>query len=464
VIGARELALPDKGVAEYEASARSIAAVVSADDVLLGQLLPCSPTAPGDEACFRAFAARLGRLAWRRTLSDAEIDLLTGVGMFAATHADVNDFRGGVREIISALLQSPNFVYLIEIGTPEPSDPKKRWLNDDELATRMSFFLLGETPDAATLDHADSHDLRDVDALRALAKDMVARPRARDAFADFYDELFRLRELEGLGKDQQLFPTWSPALAASMRLETLYFIHEIVWSRDADARELFTADYTFVDQTLADHYGMPAPAMGFALLPLAPMQARAGIVGHGSWLTRLSHPATTSPTRRGLFVRTALLCDEIPPPPPGVATELADDDGTPKTKKEKLAQHQQDPQCASCHVAIDNIGLALEHYDAIGRYRDDDGGMPIDSAMNADDLGTFASASELGQRLADDPRAMTCIVRSLFRGSMGHLETPGESASIEALEAAFEDGAFRVQDLLIELVSSPAFRLVADPK
>ncbi len=459
VIGGAELAVGDKAVTQYETSARAIASVVHQQG--LADLLPCTPSGPADEACFASFARALGRLVWRRPLDDQEVARLAGVGVASATHPDVNDFATGAGEIISALLQSPPFIYAVEIGVPQPSNPAKRWLDDYELVTRLSLFLLGRGPDAELLDAAEQRDLSDTAELEALARELVSRQGAEDALAIFFDELYRLRELAALGKDPDVYPAFNPQLAASMRLETLYLINDVVFARDADARELFTADYSYVDARLASLYGM-SPVDGFTKVSLP--DGRAGLLGHASWLTRMSHPASTSPTRRGLFVRTALLCDVIPPPPPGVATELPPPSDGPQTKKQQLAAHQQDPQCASCHVLIDNVGLALEHYDGIGAYRDDDQGPHLDSDMHIDAPRSSACAAALRPRPAADPRSMQCLVQNLFRGSMGHRETAGEQASIDAVEEAFAASGYRIRELLVALAVSPAFRMVGDPK
>lgn len=458
VIAAAQLALPASAVEQYEVSARAIA-----DAVIAAGIRPaCAPTTPNDRACMRSMVESLGFQAWRRPLTDDELDLVTDAAIAGATHPDVQSFDVGVGQAIATLLQSPHFLYIVELGE---GDGDRRWLTDYELVTRMSFFLLGATPDVPILEHARDHDLSDVEAVRELARDMLQDDRARGALERFFAARYRLEDLHDVSKNDELYPAFDGALATSMREETLRLIDDVVFERDADAREIFTADYTFVDARLAGLYGMTSPpTAGFSRVALPPTQKRSGVVGHASWLTRLSHPATTSPTRRGLFVRRAFLCDDVPPPPPGVETQLTPDDTVPKTKKEQLAAHQEDPVCATCHTLIDPIGLALESYDAIGAYREVDAGEPIDSASYVDDLGELSSASELGAILADDPRAMECFVLQLFRGAMGHLETDGERASIDALVAAFDASGNRIQDLVIEIVASPAFRMVGAPK
>jgi hypothetical protein len=309
-------------------------------------------------------------------------------------------------------------------------------------------------------------ELDSEDEIRALAEEMVKQPAARDALASFYAENWRLRELPDAAKNAQTFPDYSEELAASMREETLRLIEDVIWTRNADMHDLFTADYTFVDALLAKHYKIAAPAGGgFAKVTLPAEQTRSGMLGHSSILARFAHPTSTSPTKRGLFIQTALLCATIKPPPPGVVTDLPPDDpSVPKTMKQKLLDHQTDPGCASCHASMDPVGFALEMYDGTGAYRTNDNGLPLDTAADVGNLGTFDNAKELGQILATDPRTGRCLVINLLRQSMGHVEIEGETRSINDLDAAFGASGYKVQKLLVELTVSPAFRYVGDPK
>src|SRR5690606_28574839 len=204
-----------------------------------------------------------------------------------------------------------------------PDEPAHRVLSPLELATRMSFFLLGRTPDAALLAQAEAGELRTDAQVRAAARAMLRRAEARVSLATFYSELLRLRDLPGLSKNAALFPQFTPSLAESMAQETLRLVEEIVWEQDGDILGLLDAEYTHVDAELAALYGVPAPEdPGLSAVRLPDAQGRAGILGHASFLARFAHPAITSPTRRGLFIRTRLLCEVLAPPPPGIDTTL----------------------------------------------------------------------------------------------------------------------------------------------
>lgn len=462
-IGAAELAMPESAIDQLETSARAVAVAAVADRGTLGEHVPCVLEAQPTDACYRTVAIDLGRLAWRRPLATDEADALVKIA--AAARGWGGDFATGLQYELMAILQSPYFLYIVEVGEPG-DDPAVRTLTPTELAARLSFFLLGRTPDRELLAAAEAGELVTDDQVRAAATAMLARPEARATLATFYAELFQLRDIPGLAKNAELFPQFTPALAQAMQEETLRLVDDIVWQKDGDLRALLDADYTFVDPGLAALYGLPAPAgPGFSRARLPAEQGRAGLLGHAGFLARFAHPAETSPTRRGLFIRTKLLCEEVAPPPPGVDTSLPPDDPQqPQTMKEKLLQHMEDPNCKSCHAQLDPLGLALEHYDPIGSFRTLDQGLAIDASASVPDLGEFASARELGALLAADPRTTACVVKNFIRGSLGHIERLGERPAIDALEREFVAGDHRLQHLLVELAASPVFRAVGAPK
>jgi hypothetical protein len=468
-IAARKNALSDSAVSAYEKSARAVAAAAMKNKARIDKLAGCSPKSSVDAACHASFVARLGRLAFRRPLSDAEVTRYTALAKDIS--ADAGDFFVGVEATISAFLQSPRFLYMQEVGVPLPGKEgehgKRRKLTDQELLTRMSFFLLDTTPDETLLDLVEAEGLDTEEQIRFVASIMLERLEARAALSGFFAELYRTRELDALGKDATLYPSFSPSLARSMREGMLHVIEDVVWERDADVREIFTADYTFVNKELAALYGVAAPsgdAFGKVLLPKS--EQRDGLLGQPGILARFAHAATTSPTLRGKFVREKLLCQTIPPPPPDVLTTLPDDDPTqaPKTMKEKLSQHQNDPACSGCHKLMDGIGFAFERFDSIGRFRTEDQGVEIDPTTSTEGLGAFASPAELGAILGESPEVADCLVRNVYRNALGHLETKGELEELSAISATFAAKGFRMRDLLVDLVSSRAFRIVGVPE
>lgn len=457
-VGAAQLALGSAEVDRYEASARDVAAAAVTDGAHMAYM-DCLPSSPGDQACMQEFVGRFGRLAFRRTLDDDELSRYSAVGL--TTAADFTDFYAGVESAIAAMLQSPLFLYQVETGEPDPDDASKRRLRGTELATRVSFFLTGTTPDGALLDAAEAGELGDADGLRETSFALLERDEARGALADFSEELLKLRELDGLPKDAATYPSFSPELGAAMREETRRFIQHVAFE-GGDFSELFDADYTFVNDVLAAHYGIEGTfGPEFVQVQLPPEQKRGGILGHASVLSVLAHVSSTSPTHRGKFVRETLLCTTIPAPPPGVSTDLPVGDGT-ETLRERLEIHMTDASCAGCHALMDPIGFALESYDGVGAFRTTDNAKPVDDASELDGV-AVAGAAELGAAIAENETSHACLVRNLYRHATGHIETPSELEVLDEVTAAYVDSGYDLSTALVEIVASPAFRVVGEP-
>ncbi len=460
-IGSAQLGVSDDAVAKYEVSARAVATAAMGDTARIATFLSCDPAAPVDaSACRKDFARSFGRLAFRRPLDNEEVDRYAGVAEVAS--AEIGDFNSGIEYAILTFLQSPSFLYQVEIGGVDPQRPTLRRLNGYELASRMSFFLVGTTPSPELLDAAEKGLLNDADGARKAAQDLIAKPEARAALNSFYSEVLELRNLDSLVKNEDLFPQYSPKLAQAMREETLHLVGDVVWDQNGDYRDLLDADYTFVNGELASLYGLPAPdgdGSDFIKVQLPPEQKRGGLLGQASFLSLFSHTSLSSPTLRGKFVRERLLCQSIPAPPANVNTVLPTDPNA-KTARQKLEVHQTAPGCKSCHVAMDLIGFGLENYDAVGAFRTTENGENIDARSEIEGMGTFEGARELGGLLRDEPKVASCVVKNIFRSATGHVDTFGETPELKKLDASFVDSGYRMQDLLVELVASDAFRLV----
>lgn len=461
-VGASQQALSDAEVDAFERSARAVA--IAAWQA--GTLLPwveCDPQVIGEPACLRQFTESFGRVAWRRPLTDEEIERYTAVGTAAAN--DLGGFELGLRELTAAMLQSPHFIYQVEVGEPDPDDPDRRRLTAHELAARISLFVVDTIPDAELRADAEAGLLQTTEGIVAATERLLARAEAKGAMRAFFSELWRLRELATRSKDATTFPQWSPQLGAAMQEETLALVDDLVWARDADFMEVFTADYTFANDQLGYHYGLPeAASLGanHQRVELSGHQKRGGLFGHASFQTLLAHVSTTSPTLRGKFVLETILCRVVHPPPPGVVTNLPDTSEA-KTMRERLEAHMQDPTCAGCHSILDPIGFGLENYDAIGSFRTTENGYPIDATSSMEGA-AFEGAAQLGAVVAERDSSAQCLTRNLFRHATGHIETEGEEVAIEQLERAFADSGHRMQDLVLAIVASPAFRLAAHPE
>jgi hypothetical protein len=276
----------------------------------------------------------------------------------------------------------------------------------------------------------------------------------------FFDEMLQLRDIAQMAKDPRTYPTYSAALGSAMREETQRLLQSVIWDQDSDFRQVFDADYTFVNASLAALYGLQgAPASGFGRASLPADGRRAGILGHAAFLSLMAHPNGSSPTFRGKFVREKLLCQTIPAPPPDVDTSLPITSGL--TARERLLAHRQNPSCAGCHALMDDIGLGLENFDGIGRYRTTEDGLPIDASATLDTLGGFAGARELGGLLRREERVTACFARNLLRAATGHVDTEGESTPIQKIHDGFASSRYRVKQLLVEIAGSDPFRYAA---
>lgn len=451
-IGATQLTISAASVDAYEANA--YLAAQAALQSRRSTLIPCLPTSTTDVACMRQVAQRHVPRAFRRPASEAELLRWTELGITVARAYDT--FDRGVEFLLAGLLQSPAFLYLDEVGTPDSADASRRHLTGWELASRLSFFLTNAPPDEQLLAAAAGGDLLEATGLGREAKRLLQKPQARQAMTALFDEVFELDRLEQLPKDAQQFPRFQISLGWSMREETRRSLVDLGFDAPSDFRQLFTRRTTFVDLALAEHYGLPA-VTGWTQVQLP--EGRAGLLTQASFLSLQSHPSANSPTLRGRFIRERLLCQTIPAPPPDVSTTLppAPPD-TRQTLRQKVEQHMQSASCSGCHQLMDPVGFAFEGFDAIGQRQTLDDGLPIDSSGSLDDRGSYGDAPGLMNVLRDDPRVMACLTRVVFRQGVGHVDLRTEARPLRAAEEAFIASGYRYQSLLEALVVSDAFR------
>jgi Protein of unknown function (DUF1592)/Protein of unknown function (DUF1588)/Protein of unknown function (DUF1595)/Protein of unknown function (DUF1585)/Protein of unknown function (DUF1587) len=460
-IAAAQLSLNDTLVANYERSARAVAAAATANPDSYAAFLDCEPTGANDVACLTSFVERFGRRAFRRPLVDEEVADYVDLGSSAAD--TLGSFEQGIEFVIVGMLQSPQFLFQIELGLPNDDVPGVHRLNGYEVATRMSLFLLDTPPDDALLDAAAAGELNDIDAIRSWATELVNSEPARAATRSFFEEYLVLGEMDQVAKSPELFPEFSTELAEAMKEETMRLLEDIIYQRDVAITEAFTADYSVVNDLLAAHYGMMAPHDSeWTLSPIPAGQGRRGILGHASLASVHSHPDSTSVTFRGLFVIERFLCTSMPPPPEGVVPELPPSSVAP-TMRERVAVHLEDESCAACHAATDPIGLALEQMDPIGRWRTTENGADIDATAEHYILGEFDGIAGLGDALARTDAVTACMLRQLYRYATGHVEIKSELPALEQLHTSFARGGKTFKGMLVELVSSEVFRTVLPP-
>ena len=460
-VGASSTTYGARGVESLEDASFAIAEQAMRNEDIRDAIVPCSPTDTVDSACAEQFIAEFGRMAWRRSLSSDEVARIVGIADTAA--AELDDFHEGLGYAIAAILQSPNFVFRIELGEPSPDGAGRRF-TDLELASRLSFFLWNTGPDQELLDAAEAGELSTDEGLRAQAERLLASPRARLAMRNFFSEFLELHELDHLAKDPALFEHYSTLLGPDAAEETLLLLEHIVFDAESDYRDLMTTRETFVNPRLSSLYGIPAPVPdGFGYVELPEDGGRAGLLGHASMMSLHAHPVSSSATLRGVWVRTVLLCQQIPPPPVNVDTSIPEPSGEAPTLRDRVAEHLENPACAGCHNLTDPIGLGLENFDGIGRWRDLDNGVEIDASGQLDGV-DFADAVELGHAIRDHEDFAACLVQTLTRYATGRVEERDERPVLDVLSEQFAAHEYRVQPLLMEIVMSPFFREAGEPR
>jgi hypothetical protein len=295
-------------------------------------------------------------------------------------------------------------------------------------------------------------------------KRMLGRPRARALPARFLGESWRVHKLDADSKNPKAYPLWTAALLNAYREELTRVLDEAVFGRGADLRELFDLRETFANKEMAKVYGMTSlTSTDFVKVPLD--ANRAGVLTLGAVIAANSPADRSSPTYRGVWIRERVLCQEVPAPPENVDNSLNKPPAAgqkPRTLREQLEQHRQDPACAGCHAFIDPLGLTFENFDAIGVYRANENGLPVDANGELDGR-KFRGARELALALKDEPRAMSCLAHELYAFATGHEATEGEKGVVEALQDQFVSAKHAFVPLVTEVVTSGGFRFLAAP-
>ena len=422
-------------------------------------LIPCKTQ---DAACRQKFLRSFGAKAFRRPLLEAEF------ARYEKLFLTERSFLGGAQLTLEAMLQSPNFLLRTENGA-EPS-----W-RPYETASRLSYALWNSMPDAELLSAAARGELNTREAVEKQARRLLASPRAKTTVDEFVAEWLRFDQLLDAVKERGEFPMYSAELTVAMTEETRRMVADLVW-RDQDFTQLFSAEHSFINTSLAQLYKLPAPKNEYDRVSLPAETGRAGILGQAMFLSATSKPADTSVTQRGLFVREHFLCQEVPQPPPGVNANLPNlDKGKPMTNRERLAMHLNNESCASCHTLVDPIGLGLEKYDAIGQFRPkqkltfrparkEDGDV-VKAELDIDTSGyvsgipnsAFSTPRELGKILSAAPQCQQCVAKQLFRYYTGRHENARDAVVIDRAFADFRSSGFHFRELMVSLLKWSVF-------
>ncbi|MET0387305.1 MAG: DUF1592 domain-containing protein [Polyangiales bacterium] len=456
---AAALGMTDAQYEQYFNAADVLVNTAFADDALRLRIVTCTPGSADPADCTRRIIRDFGLRAWRRPLASAEIDALAALAAEARTLGE--SFDGSIAQVAKAMLSSVPFLYRLELD-PDPTSAVAHPLDDYELAARLSFLLWSTAPDDRLFMLAERGALQDDATLDAELERMLADDRAARFTASFGGQWLGLRDMNSHQVEPTVFPDFDDDLRRAMIREgELYFDEFLHGGRSVD--EFFTAKLVFPDRALAELYGIDGVDSDEPRKLTAATTQRQGFLGLASFLTVTSFSYRTAPTLRGKWVLENLLCQKIAPPPPNIP-ELNEEasggvDPSQLNVRERLAEHRTNPTCAACHTTLDPIGLGLEHFDAIGRYRTSYAASdPIDATGLLPDGSEFDGLGELAELLAQDKRLAQCASEKLMTYALSRELTDNDEPHLARIRETWADSDKSLRSLLGEVVRSAPFR------
>jgi hypothetical protein len=368
------------------------------------------------------------------------------------------NFHGSVRLGMQALLVSPNFIFRGEPAKPAIDGKKHEMISEFELASRLSYFLWSSMPDDELLTLAGKNELRK--NLEAQARRMLKSPKSKALVDDFGSQWLQVRDLDSINPDTKTFKTFNRQLKSAMRTETTMFIESIL-KEDRPVLDFISADYSFMNQKLAEHYGIPnVTGDKFQRVSLASTNRR-GVLTHGSVLTLTSNPTRTSPVKRGKWVLENLLASAPPPPPPDIPPLERRGRKVTGNLRQEMERHREDPACASCHVIMDEIGFSLENFDGVGAWRMEDDKGKIDPSGSFPSGDKFSGSVELSNLLLQTRKDdfLRCITEKMLTFALGRGIEPYDQPTIEKIAATLETKNHKFSALVMEVIQSVPFQM-----
>jgi hypothetical protein len=458
---AAALTSSDLLIEQYMKVAEEVSARAVGD---IGALLPeCDPMLDGEDPCALSFIEDFGRRAYRRPLSQAEVERLKSVFDWAVNDPDLGRFEDGIQVVIEAVLQSPSFLYRAELGGETPIEGDVVPFTSWEMATKLSYMLWNTMPDAELFAAAEADELRTKDQIAAQATRMLEDDKARDLIRNFHTQWLLLSHLDSVTKDTSVYPAFSGSLRPLWKEEIQRFVEHVILEGDGSLQSLLTASYSFMNEDLASFYGSDVldsvTGSEFRQVELA-ADRRAGLLTSAGLMATHANLNQSSPVFRGKFVREQLMCDTLPLPPNDLVIEPPELDPT-KTTKEQFEEIGANPTCAGCHSLMNPIGFIFEHYDGVGQWRDQQNGKDIDATgevVQTEDIdGVYDGAIELAHALAGSSQVQECVSSQWFRFAYNRTVTPEDSCSVEQLNEVFADSNFNIKALLVALTQTNAF-------
>ncbi len=411
-----------------------------------------------DAACHEQVIREFGRRAFRQDLTQSQVD--TYMALFAAEES----FDAGLHMVVSTMLQSPYLLYRRELGEPDPANPDQVRLTPYEIASELSYLITDSPPDDQLLDLAAEGRLSTDEELTQAANGLFWKDEAKASLTHFIHGWLEVDTLFQKAKDPEIVDL-TEAMRQSMLDETSHFFVDL-YENGGTIGELYSSNHTMLNQTLADFYGLGGVS-GDAFQKVALDGRRAtGILGHGSFLTEHALPGNSSPVQRGVMVRERLLCQDLPPVPENLDTNL-DTTAVFSNNRERYEQHSSDPACYVCHQTIDPVGFAFEEYDAFGRVRTEEGGVPVDPSGELANVVAgpvpLDGLQDLSDYLAISDEARSCFIRYWSYYAYGRDEWAQKECNHDAIRAEAAESGYALRDTLLAIIHAPHFtRRVAD--
>jgi hypothetical protein len=424
------------------------------------RIFSCRPTAPSEEPwCAREIVRRLTSAAYRGAATAREFE---GIMALYRNEREKGDFESGIKMALQAILASPRFLFRLEQAPAAVRVGDTYRVSDLDLATRLSYFLWGLGPDAALVRAASTGALRRPGGIETQVRRMLKDSRAEALGTRFAAQWLRLQDLEKIHPDALLYPHYDATLAEGFRRETELFFANIV-AEDRSILDLLTADFTFVNERVARHYGIPNVSGSHFRRVSLEGQPRRGILGHGSILSLTSVADRTSPVQRGKWILEVLWGAPPPPPPPNIPdfeeTKAVADGGKSLSVRERLEEHRKNPACRSCHRVIDPLGLALENYDVDGRWRIRDNGVLVDARGQLYDGTDLSGPTDLQQALLKHQEpVLRAFTEYLMTYALGRRVEATDMPLVRAIVRKARTGNLRFSSFAVAIATSPAFQ------
>jgi len=469
---------------KYYSVAETVAARATENATALGRLHACtsSLTSGSEEACVRSITDSILPRAYRRPVTSTEVDEFVGLYRTTRGLSTSVTFAAGVSAVLSAILQSPDFLYRPEFGVAVTGNPNVRLLTGHEIATRLAYLFLQSVPDPELTRAATAGELSTPEGVLVQARRLLATSKSRSMLAFFFDNLLPLSDLSSLTRSKELFPSFSASVGAAMRQEVQRLLEYEIFENTSQVAgspyapgswpAILTAPYTFVNQTLFDFYGASSFATGASVTGTALQRVewntsqRLGLLTQAGMMAGTATTNLTNPVLRGGFVVKHLMCRDIPLPSFAVAPP---EPYTGKTARERFGKHSADEGCSGCHRFMDPIGLALENFDAVGRYRVTErttiDGVTYDTPIDASGsvpgvAGTANGPVELVRLFASSEEVQSCFATNWMQFAMGRVLDASDACNRELVQKNFKDARYDIKQLLLAVTQTDAFRYV----